>query len=96
MNQVRETTHFGFQQVPPGEKQSLIDAVFRNVANRYDLMNDLMSGGLHRAWKDVLVNAVNPPKGDGSHLRCSISRGHWRHRCSCRGRGGPRHPGHRA
>ena len=34
------------------------------MARRYDLMNDLMSGGLHRAWKDVLVTAVNPPKGD--------------------------------
>jgi demethylmenaquinone methyltransferase/2-methoxy-6-polyprenyl-1,4-benzoquinol methylase len=38
--------------------------VFHSVARRYDLMNDLMSGGLHRAWKDALVTAVNPPKGD--------------------------------
>ncbi len=75
MNQVRETTHFGFQQVPPGEKQSLIDAVFRNVANRYDLMNDLMSGGLHRAWKDVLVNAVNPPKGTKSFALLDLAGG---------------------
>ena len=37
---------------PPGDKQSLVDGVFRNVAHRYDLMNDLMSGGLHRAWKN--------------------------------------------
>ncbi len=57
------TTHFGFLQVPLGDKQALVDDVFRNVANRYDLMNDLMSGGLHRAWKDALVTAVNPPKG---------------------------------
>jgi hypothetical protein len=56
------TTHFGFQQVPLPEKQALVDDVFRSVANRYDLMNDLMSGGLHRAWKDALVTAVNPPK----------------------------------
>jgi demethylmenaquinone methyltransferase/2-methoxy-6-polyprenyl-1,4-benzoquinol methylase len=57
------TTHFGFHQVPLRNKQALVDDVFRNVANRYDLMNDLMSGGLHRAWKDALVTAVNPPKG---------------------------------
>jgi demethylmenaquinone methyltransferase/2-methoxy-6-polyprenyl-1,4-benzoquinol methylase len=57
------TTHFGFQKVPLGDKQALVDDVFRRVADRYDLMNDLMSAGLHRAWKDALVTAVNPPKG---------------------------------
>jgi demethylmenaquinone methyltransferase / 2-methoxy-6-polyprenyl-1,4-benzoquinol methylase len=57
-----ENTHFGFRQVPLEDKQSLVDDVFHSVAGRYDLMNDLMSGGLHRAWKDVLVNTVNPPK----------------------------------
>ncbi len=46
------------------EKQGLVDDVFHSVARRYDLMNDLMSGGLHRAWKDILVTAVNPPKSD--------------------------------
>ena len=46
------------------DKQALVDDVFHSVAQRYDLMNDLMSGGLHRAWKDVLVTAVNPPKND--------------------------------
>ena len=55
---------FGFRRVPLEDKQGLVDGVFHSVARRYDLMNDLMSGGLHRAWKDVLVNAVNPPKGD--------------------------------
>jgi demethylmenaquinone methyltransferase/2-methoxy-6-polyprenyl-1,4-benzoquinol methylase len=49
--------------VPLGDKQTLVDDVFRSVAPRYDLMNDLMSAGLHRAWKDALVTAVNPPKG---------------------------------
>src|SRR3954447_25151594 len=53
---------FGFRRVPLCDKQSLVDDVFHSVARRYDLMNDLMSGGLHRAWKDVLVNTVNPPK----------------------------------
>ncbi|MGD0333200.1 MAG: bifunctional demethylmenaquinone methyltransferase/2-methoxy-6-polyprenyl-1,4-benzoquinol methylase UbiE [Xanthobacteraceae bacterium] len=57
-----ESTHFGLRQVPLAEKQALVDDVFRSVAHRYDLMNDLMSFGLHRAWKDALVTAVNPPK----------------------------------
>ena len=47
-----ENTHFGFQQVPLEAKQSLVDDVFHSVAGRYDLMNDLMSAGLHRAWKE--------------------------------------------
>jgi demethylmenaquinone methyltransferase/2-methoxy-6-polyprenyl-1,4-benzoquinol methylase len=58
------TTHFGFREVALDDKQGLVDDVFSRVARRYDLMNDLMSGGLHRAWKDALVIAVNPPKGD--------------------------------
>jgi len=57
-----ETAHFGARQVPIEDKQGLVDDVFHSVARRYDLMNDLMSLGLHRAWKDALVNAVNPPK----------------------------------
>jgi len=56
-------THFGFRQVPLAEKQALVDDVFHRVARRYDLMNDLMTGGLHRAWKDDLVTTVNPPRG---------------------------------
>jgi demethylmenaquinone methyltransferase/2-methoxy-6-polyprenyl-1,4-benzoquinol methylase len=55
-------THFGSRRVPLADKQALVDDVFRSVAHRYDLMNDLMSFGLHRAWKDALVTAVNPPK----------------------------------
>ena len=53
---------FGFRRVPLSDKQALVDDVFHSVAGRYDLMNDLMSGGLHRAWKAALVAAVNPPK----------------------------------
>ena len=60
----REDTHFGEKTVPLAEKQGLVDDVFHSVARRYDLMNDLMSGGLHRAWKDALVSAVHPPKSD--------------------------------
>jgi demethylmenaquinone methyltransferase / 2-methoxy-6-polyprenyl-1,4-benzoquinol methylase len=57
-----ETAHFGAREVPIEDKQSLVDDVFHSVARRYDLMNDLMSLGLHRAWKDALVTAVDPPR----------------------------------
>ena len=63
-NRSSERTHFGDRTVPLSEKQGLVDNVFHSVARRYDLMNDLMSGGLHRAWKDALVTAVNPPRSD--------------------------------
>ena len=62
MPRTREHTDFGFRRVPLEQKQALVDDVFHSVAGRYDLMNDLMSGGLHRAWKDALVTAVNPPR----------------------------------
>ncbi|TCT12005.1 demethylmenaquinone methyltransferase/2-methoxy-6-polyprenyl-1,4-benzoquinol methylase [Tepidamorphus gemmatus] len=55
-------THFGFRSVPEAEKQGHVDAVFDRVARRYDLMNDLMSGGLHRLWKDALIAWLAPPK----------------------------------
>ena len=57
-------THFGFREVPLSDKQPLVNDVFHSVARRYDLMNDLMSGGLHRAWKDAVVTAVNPPRSE--------------------------------
>jgi demethylmenaquinone methyltransferase/2-methoxy-6-polyprenyl-1,4-benzoquinol methylase len=57
-----EETHFGFSAVPLPEKQPRVDRVFRSVAARYDLMNDLMSGGLHRLWKDQFVAQVHPSK----------------------------------
>jgi len=58
-----ETTHFGFESVPLEEKQGRVDRIFRDVADRYDLMNDLMSGGLHRAWKAALITALSLPRG---------------------------------
>ena len=68
-------THFGERTVPLEEKQGLVDDVFHSVARRYDLMNDLMSGGLHRAWKDALVTAVNPPpKGRPGRLDEQVDR----------------------
>jgi len=57
-------THFGYERIALADKQARVDGVFGSVARRYDLMNDLMSGGLHRAWKDALVTAVNPPRSD--------------------------------
>ncbi len=56
------STHFGFETVPLAEKQGRVDDVFHKVAARYDLMNDVMSAGLHRVWKDVLVSMVRPSK----------------------------------
>ena len=50
--QVNRTTHFGFSEVPETEKSSLVKDVFQSVANRYDLMNDIMSFGAHRLGKD--------------------------------------------
>ena len=55
-------THFGERTVRLDEKQGLVDAVFHKVADRYDLMNDLMSFGLHRIWKDILVAKLRPPR----------------------------------
>ena len=58
----RPETDFGYRRVPLADKQGMVDDVFHSVARRYDLMNDLMSGGLHRGWKEALVTAVNPPR----------------------------------
>lgn len=58
----RSETDFGFRRVPLAEKQALVDDVFHRVAHRYDLMNDLMSGGLHRAWKEALISRLRPPR----------------------------------
>ena len=56
---------FGFRTVEAGAKQPLVDEVFHKVARRYDLMNDIMSAGMHRVWKDAMVAALNPPKRAG-------------------------------
>src|SRR6201996_7572053 len=62
MDRPDQTTHFGFRDVPLDDKQTLVNDVFHSVARRYDLMNDLMSAGLHRVWKDLMINALNPPR----------------------------------
>ncbi len=56
-------TDFGFRRVNADEKQGMVNGVFAKAAERYDQMNDLMSGGLHRIWKDDFVAALNPPRG---------------------------------
>jgi len=55
---------FGYQDVEPEEKTARVGDVFRSVASRYDLMNDAMSGGLHRLWKDRFVRRVKPRTGE--------------------------------
>jgi len=55
-----DRVNFGEQLVTPEEKTRKVGAVFTSVARRYDLMNDLMSGGMHRLWKDRFVNRVKP------------------------------------
>ncbi|TYC51878.1 bifunctional demethylmenaquinone methyltransferase/2-methoxy-6-polyprenyl-1,4-benzoquinol methylase UbiE [Rhodobacterales bacterium] len=62
-------TSFGFTRVAEGSKQALVDDVFHKVAERYDLMNDLMSGGFHRVWKDAMVSFLAPPKSNASGWR---------------------------
>src|ERR1700759_562044 len=75
MNPPDETTHFGFREVPFGDKQTLVNDVFHSVAQRYDLMNDLMSAGLHRVWKDIMVNTLNPPKGERTFALLDVAGG---------------------
>ena len=60
LGQAGEETHFGFSTVALGEKQRLVDDVFHKVARRYDIMNDVMSAGVHRLWKDALVTKLRP------------------------------------
>ncbi|MEM9009711.1 MAG: bifunctional demethylmenaquinone methyltransferase/2-methoxy-6-polyprenyl-1,4-benzoquinol methylase UbiE [Pseudomonadota bacterium] len=55
-----DTTHFGEEEIPRGEKAGRVQGVFRSVASRYDLMNDLMSAGVHRLWKDAAMDWLAP------------------------------------
>lgn len=61
----QSSTHFGFAEVGLHEKQGLVDEVFHKVARRYDLMNDLLSGGMHRLWKDAFAAKVKPGTREG-------------------------------
>jgi len=57
------TTHFGFRQVAENEKTAMVHGVFANVAGKYDLMNDVMSGGVHRIWKAAMMDWLAPRSG---------------------------------
>lgn len=59
-----DTVSFGYEDVTPAEKTARVGGVFTNVAARYDLMNDAMSGGMHRLWKDRFVRRVKPRRTD--------------------------------
>ena len=59
-----KTTHFGFETVNTAEKTKKVAEVFNSVAKNYDLMNDLMSLGIHRLWKKRLIEWMNPKKDD--------------------------------
>lgn len=64
-----DSTHFGFDTVRLADKQAKVDDVFHAVAKRYDVMNDVMSAGLHRLWKNMMVARLNPPADrDYAHL----------------------------
>src|ERR1700738_5298477 len=75
MDRPGETTHFGFREVPVGDKQGLVNDVFHSVARCYDLMHDLMAVGLHRLWKDSMINALNPPRGDAPFALLDVAGG---------------------
>ncbi|EEW26606.1 bifunctional demethylmenaquinone methyltransferase/2-methoxy-6-polyprenyl-1,4-benzoquinol methylase UbiE [Rhodobacter ferrooxidans] len=58
-----KTTHFGFRDVPEGEKAGMVHGVFTRVASKYDIMNDVMSVGIHRLWKDAMMDWLAPRPG---------------------------------
>ena len=72
------TTHFGFETVPEGEKAGRVQGVFNSVASKYDVMNDVMSMGIHRIWKNAMMDWLAPrggqkllrgrPRGRGARL----------------------------
>jgi demethylmenaquinone methyltransferase/2-methoxy-6-polyprenyl-1,4-benzoquinol methylase len=59
-----KTTHFGYKEVPTEDKEKLVKGVFDSVASNYDLMNDVMSFGIHRLWKQYAIDIANVKKGD--------------------------------
>jgi demethylmenaquinone methyltransferase/2-methoxy-6-polyprenyl-1,4-benzoquinol methylase len=68
-------TTFGFTAFAAGERQRLVNDVFARVADGYDLMNDLMSGGLHRLWKDDLIAMLSPPRGQQDYRLLDVAGG---------------------
>ncbi|KJS40674.1 MAG: ubiquinone biosynthesis methyltransferase UbiE [Roseovarius sp. BRH_c41] len=60
---IEKTTHFGFQDIPESEKAGRVRGVFGSVASKYDVMNDAMSLGIHRVWKDAMMDWLAPRSG---------------------------------
>jgi demethylmenaquinone methyltransferase / 2-methoxy-6-polyprenyl-1,4-benzoquinol methylase len=75
MTQNNDNAAFGFRQVPTNEKQGLVNEVFSKAASKYDQMNDLMSSGLHRLWKDDMITMLNPPKTDRTFNALDVAGG---------------------
>src|SRR3546814_11619078 len=88
MDDAAEQVSFGYEQVSREEKTRRVGDVFRSVAARYDLMNDLMSGGLHRLWKDQFVRRVKPRPGEAI-LDMAGGQGEIAFRIAARGAQGP-------
>jgi len=72
---IDNASHFGFRDIKDGTKQGLVDRVFAQVASRYDLMNDLMSGGLHRLWKDAAITWLAPPRKAHGYRHVDVAGG---------------------
>jgi 2-methoxy-6-polyprenyl-1,4-benzoquinol methylase len=64
----QKTTHFGYRDVPVNDKESMVKNVFSSVASSYDVMNDAMSFGVHRLWKDEYISSLSP--GSSGPMRC--------------------------
>ena len=63
MTDDKKTTHFGYQTVDEDQKAGMVHGVFTNVASKYDVMNDVMSMGIHRVWKDAMMDWLAPRSG---------------------------------
>ena len=68
------TTHFGYKTIAEDEKESKVAEVFHSVASKYDIMNDVMSVGIHRIWKDAMMDWLAPRPG--TKLLDEIGRAH--------------------
>ena len=69
------STSFGFKPVDAAQRQELVNGVFASVADKYDLMNDLMSGGMHRLWKAAFINWLAPPRVGEDYLHLDVAGG---------------------
>jgi len=75
MSRNNTSTSFGFKSVDEDQRQGLVNEVFSSVAEKYDLMNDLMSGGLHRLWKEAFINWLAPPRSSKNYLHLDVAGG---------------------